>query len=120
MGVLWDEPERGGPTWSAEGGGRGGRHLLVTEAAAELLGGGGTKRPEQEFDEEDFKAARFKRRFNRSPTESELELSENEWDEMFQTRRPVRRAARMAARRAEMRERERLAVWQRSCKRASV
>ena len=29
VGVKWDDPERGGPKWSAEGGGRGAQHLLV-------------------------------------------------------------------------------------------
>ena len=33
VGVVWDDPQKGGPTFSAEGGGRGANHLLVIEAA---------------------------------------------------------------------------------------
>ena len=40
VGVHWDDPEKNGPGWSAEGGGRGAEHLLVIEAEAE--------RPERE------------------------------------------------------------------------
>ena len=37
VGVKWDDESKGGPSWSAEGGGRNAEHLLVIEqpAAAE-------------------------------------------------------------------------------------
>ena len=35
VGVKWDDPAKGGPAWSAEGGGRGSQHLLVIEPAPE-------------------------------------------------------------------------------------
>ena len=38
VGVHWDKPEKDGPGWSDEGGGRGAEHLLVIEAAPTALG----------------------------------------------------------------------------------
>jgi hypothetical protein len=34
VGVRWDDPSKGGPEWSAEGGGRAANHLLVIKGAA--------------------------------------------------------------------------------------
>ena len=80
VGVHWDQPEKEGPGWSEEGGGRGAGHLLVIEAAPQAET---TVRPEREFSEFDLKMARFKDRFKRSPTQSEKALSETgDWDEI--------------------------------------
>ena len=82
VGVMWDDPGLGGPTWSAEGGGRGANHLLVVEAAA-----ASAEALEAAFggpDDGDFAYLwrGFKARFGRSPTRSEAELSEGDWDEI--------------------------------------
>ena len=37
VGVKWDDPSKGGPTWTAEGGGRSAQHLLVIEPAPATL-----------------------------------------------------------------------------------
>ena len=75
VGIKWDEPSKGGPKWSAEGGGRGAQHLIVIEAApdSEPAVGAIEMLPRAEL---------FRRRFNRSPTASETELSEAEWSEI--------------------------------------
>ena len=74
VGVKWDEPSLGGPTWSASGGGRDSKHLLVTAAAppdhAAVIGGV-EMLPKWEA---------LNRRFNRSPTPSEMEMDEDDWD----------------------------------------
>ena len=75
VGVHWDEPDKGGPGWSDEGGGRSAEHLLVIEAAQ-------TERPPREFQEWELKKERFKQRFHRSPTPSQAELSAADWDEL--------------------------------------
>ena len=75
VGIKWDEPSKGGPSWSAEGGGRGAQHLLVIEAAPD-------SEPAVGAIEMLPKAELFRRRFNRSPTASEAELSEAEWPEI--------------------------------------
>mgnify|MGYP006936349087 CR=1 FL=1 len=80
VGVHWDEPDRDGPGWSDEGGGRRAEHLLVIEAApprAETTG-----RPDREFEDWELKRRRFKERFGRSPTASQGELSAADWDEL--------------------------------------
>ena len=79
VGVHWDEPEKGGPGWSDEGGGRGPEHLLVIEAAPAATE---TERPGREWEEWELKRRRFKDRFKRSPTCSQAELTEDEWDEI--------------------------------------
>ena len=38
VGVKWDDPSKGGPTWSAGGGGRGAQHLLVIAPAPARTG----------------------------------------------------------------------------------
>ena len=73
VGVKWDEPERGGPTWSAQGGGRGAEHLLVLEPPPQFAGA--TQLPAKEY-------STFQCRFGRSPTPSEAELGEEDWDEI--------------------------------------
>lgn len=35
VGVKWEDANQGGPPWSADGGGRGAKHLRVIEVAAE-------------------------------------------------------------------------------------
>ena len=98
IGVHWDQPDRDGPGWSDEGGGRGAEHLLVIEAApqAETTG-----RPDREWEEWELKGRRFKERFGTSPTASQGELSEAEWDEELSGEESGGPAARRtAARRA--------------------
>ena len=73
VGVKWDEPERGGPTWSAQGGGRGAEHLLVLEPPPQFAGA--AQLPAKEY-------STFQCRFGRSPTPSEAELGEEDWDEI--------------------------------------
>ena len=83
VGVKWADPGKGGPAWSKEGGGRGAAHLLVIEAAAEDEDTvGGTFFPPQEFSEYDLKLKRFKERFRSSPTPSQAEMSEHNWDDL--------------------------------------
>lgn len=88
VGVEWDDAEKGGPVWSEKGGGRASQHLLVIGPAEDSDTGGtdgmagGTGLPPHEYSELELKAARFKQRFSRSPTQSEAELSEGEWDEL--------------------------------------
>ena len=76
VGIKWDDPSKDGPTWSAEGGGRGAQHLLVIEAApdaGEPAVGAVEMLPKVEL---------FRRRFGRSPTASEAEMEEEEWGEV--------------------------------------
>ena len=80
VGVKWDDQSKGGPTWSAEGGGRGEQHLLVIEAAPDA------GEPAVGAVEMLPKAELFRRRFNRSPTQSEAEMSEAEWSENVEER----------------------------------
>ena len=77
VGVKWDDPAKGGPAWSAEGGGRSSQHLLVIEPAPQQIGN--TFLPPK-----DLVDRAFKRRFGRSPTPSEAELDEGEWDEIIE------------------------------------
>jgi hypothetical protein len=96
VGVRWDDPSKGGPEWSAEGGGRAANHLLVIEGAAappeaaaaaaafatfgqpppagdEVLGN--TLKPLVEYGEEgDELYDAFRSAHTRSPTASETEL----------------------------------------------
>ena len=98
VGVRWDDPSKGGPEWSAEGGGRAANHLLVIEGAAaaqskaaaeqaaafatfgqpppagdEVLGN--TLKPLVEYGEEGEELYdAFRSAHTRSPTASETEL----------------------------------------------
>ena len=56
VGVDWDDAEKGGPTWSEEGGGRGAQHLLVIDPAEDgdtggTGGTGSTGMPPREYTE---------------------------------------------------------------------
>lgn len=45
IGVKWDDASKGGPSWSATGGGRGAQHLLViADAPAASAAGAGRRR----------------------------------------------------------------------------
>ena len=88
VGVKWDEPERGGPTWSAEGGGRGAEHLLVLEPPPQFAGE--TTLPAKEY-------SAFESRFGREPTPSEAELGEEHWDEIAEAEAAAEAAAEAEA-----------------------
>ena len=79
VGVAWKDPTKGGPAYSAEGGGRGSQHLRVVEPAADVLE---SEQPVRELENSELKALRFKVRFGRSPTPSQAELDEGTWSEL--------------------------------------
>ena len=91
VGVTWDDPEKGGPEWSADGGGRSSEHLLVIEPPAQAVAGdtGSTRLPPREF-------SAFHQRFGRSPTPSEAELGEEDWSDIEDERGEQPAAAAVA------------------------
>ena len=78
VGVKWDEPGKGGSTWSLdEGGGRAGQHLLVIQQAETPAAHETATEPPPPSLRDAFIA-----RFDRSPTASEAELGEDDWDNL--------------------------------------
>ena len=88
VGVKWDQPARGGPPWSAEGGGRASQHLLVLEPPQQFVGE--TTLPAKEY-------SAFECRFGREPTPSEAELGEEHWDEIAEAEAAAEAAAEAEA-----------------------
>jgi hypothetical protein len=79
VGIKWKDPDKDGPGWSSEGGGRGCEHLVTIEKPqAERE----AEQPQGEFQDWELSTLRFKERFSRSPTASEAELHPDDWSDI--------------------------------------
>ena len=90
VGVKWDDPSLDGPTWSEDGGGRGAKHLLVIapalppnahmppalESLQALAGVSDATHRDAAW------VSRFFDRFGRGPSESEIDVDEDDWSEI--------------------------------------